>query len=547
MSAARERVPVAVALCDGLASPDEQSELTTICAALESALPGVSAAVVLDLCRYAERGPEIALSAGATRLVVGACSGRVSPHDVQRRVRRAGLDPFAVELVRLPEGCVTRERSDGIIPRLTAAIARARAFPGTAPEQLRPRLLEGVAVSRRSLLTLPPFVYEPVAGVEHRRCSGPGACGLCVSTCPFNALAAEEGRIVVDKRRCEGCGVCLTSCPAGAVSLPGASLSQYEAQLAALLGANEPAVLFYCTKTAAVLDGSTRGWLPVEVPCIGMVTPGWLLQTVACGATAVGFTSCGGDCRAFEETVLEGRVAYVRDLLRLLGDDAAEYRVGAVPVGPLGVEPPPRLPPFMRPDVPACPPSLAEPAATATALVRLGQGDHSTALHLPGDGASPLGLVHLRTEACTACGACAAACPTGALRFEERDEGVVLSYDATACNGCGRCALNCPESAGRVLRVERAADLDALRRGRTPLKMEPLAPCNGCGRPIAPSAMLDRIRSLVAPDEPAGPLFSILGGLCTDCRGSTSSTDGPSRLASGHEPAIPGTRGKGEQ
>jgi ferredoxin/coenzyme F420-reducing hydrogenase delta subunit len=549
VNAASARAPIAVALCDGLAAPGGESELAALCAALERALPDVCAVVVHDLCRNAERGPTLASSAGATRLVLGTCSDSVSPHDVQRRARRAGLDPFAVELVRLPEACVSKQSSDGVVPRLTAAVARVRAFAGTAPEQLRPRLLvEETAVSRSSLLTLPPITYEPVPSVEHQRCLGPDRCGLCLQVCPFQALGAEEGRIVADKQQCEGCGLCLTACPAGAVSLPGSSLPQYQAQLAVLLGSDEPAVLFCCRKAAVALGGATGGWLPVEVPCIGMVTPGWTLQALARGATTVGLASCGRDCRCYEESVLEGRVGYTRDLLRMLGDETASDRVLAVTVGEAGVQPPPRLPPLGPADASEEAPSLAEPAATATALLRLGGGNRGRRGGLPADRASPLGLVHVRASACTACGACAAVCPTGALRLEEGVEGVVLSYDAAACIGCGRCALNCPETAAQALRAEHATDLRALARGRTSLKVEPLARCGGCGRPIAPSAMLGRIRALLADEEQAGPLFSILGGLCTACRGSTLSAGGPARLeASRHRPAIPATRGKGEQ
>lgn len=549
MSAASGPAPIAVALCDGLAAPDGGSELAALCEALERALPGVSAAVVPDLCRDAARGPALAVSAGAARLVLGACSDSVSPHDVQRRARRAGLDPFAVELVRLPEACVSKQSSDGVVLRLTAAVARVRAFAGTAPEQLRPRLLvEETPVSRRSLLTLPPITYEPVPSVEHRRCIGPSRCGLCLQVCPFEALAAEEGRVVLDKQRCEGCGLCLTACPAGAVSLPGSALPQYEAQLAVILGSDEPAVLFCCRKAAAALGGTTGGWLPVEVPCVGMVTPGWPLQALARGATTVGFASCGRDCPCAQEPVLEGRAAYIRDLLRMLGDEAASDRVQSVTVGEAGVQPPPRLPPLRLPGTSAGALSLAEPAAAAEALLRFGEGNLGRRGRLPADTASPLGLVHVRADTCTACGACAAVCPTGALRLEAGAEAVVLSYDAAACIGCGRCVLTCPETAAHALRAERATDLRALRRGRTPLKVAPLAPCRSCGRPIAPSAMLGRIRTLLADEEQADPLFSILGGLCTACRGSTLSAGGTARLEASHQqPAIPGMPGGGEQ
>jgi ferredoxin len=44
------------------------------------------------------------------------------------------------------------------------------------------------------------------------------ACGLCVESCPFDALSVED-TAQVDEVRCVGCGVCALACPEGALSL----------------------------------------------------------------------------------------------------------------------------------------------------------------------------------------------------------------------------------------------------------------------------------------------------------------------------------------
>ena len=46
------------------------------------------------------------------------------------------------------------------------------------------------------------------------------------------------------------------------------------------------------------------------------------------------------------------------------------------------------------------------------------------------------------TDACIACGACAAGCPVEAIK-----EGDIYSIDADTCIDCGACADGCPVGA----------------------------------------------------------------------------------------------------
>lgn len=44
-------------------------------------------------------------------------------------------------------------------------------------------------------------------------------CGVCVETCPFEALSLRAGVAVVNGEACMGCGVCVPACRQDALAL----------------------------------------------------------------------------------------------------------------------------------------------------------------------------------------------------------------------------------------------------------------------------------------------------------------------------------------
>ena len=50
--------------------------------------------------------------------------------------------------------------------------------------------------------------------IDHDKCI---MCGLCVPSCPFNALE-DQGKIIVNEN-CKVCKICIGVCPTGAISL----------------------------------------------------------------------------------------------------------------------------------------------------------------------------------------------------------------------------------------------------------------------------------------------------------------------------------------
>jgi ferredoxin len=66
--------------------------------------------------------------------------------------------------------------------------------------------------------------FRPLAGSGYRiriDAAACTACGACVPTCAFGALAltAAGDSLAVDAERCFGCGACVSACPSGALSL----------------------------------------------------------------------------------------------------------------------------------------------------------------------------------------------------------------------------------------------------------------------------------------------------------------------------------------
>ncbi|MFQ5946175.1 MAG: hydrogenase iron-sulfur subunit, partial [Anaerolineae bacterium] len=336
---ARDRLEVFLLLCEELGGLGEGLDLGAIAEWIERRLPAVRVRREPKLC--GRIGQALGNINGAQRLILGVCSPDFAATELQRSARQAGLDPFGVEVVNLGTFCARvpsrLEGTDKAKLLLGAAVAKARAFPRSGPENTKPLLAWGdTKVSRRALFTLPPIHYEAVPSIRPADCAAGKGCRVCATTCPHQALnPSGEGAMLLDKTRCTACGACVSVCPRTAIELPGASPKQFEAHLAALLNPEVPTprprgILFLCPRSALALEklagngqSLAAGWLPVEVPCLGMVTPNWLLHGLRLGAAAVGVLPCPSDiCRFGQRDTVWERVDYVRELLLLLGGEA---------------------------------------------------------------------------------------------------------------------------------------------------------------------------------------------------------------------------------
>ncbi|HSJ82625.1 MAG TPA: 4Fe-4S binding protein [Acidimicrobiia bacterium] len=441
------------------------------------------------------------LAAGADRLVLGLCRGRYSVGDVQREVRRAGLDPLGIEIVDLDDAGGESERLELI---LAAATARAEAFTGSRPEQTK--LSFPGHASRRALLTFSIPEYQAAPAIDESRCAAARGCHACVEVCPRGAITLVGGRVRHDRSNCEPCGRCVTACPTGAVENPAATPAQVEAQVPALLdpsiGPTGPRGIVYRCRRSDRAE-IAPGWYPVTVPCTGMLAPAWLLAPLLLGAGSVAARPCaaGGCPLAHDDLVLE-RVQWCREFLAAAGQSpfriVTNPETGA-PLDPVAAAAP--LDPFGPLGAAGVLAAVAETTGTDDLLFT-----HPD---------SPLGLVEIDPTACTGCATCAAACPTGALVGGDQAGRRSITFDASRCVACGLCMRRCPEVGQGAIQIRPVVDVRRLREGRMRLFGSDLVTCRSCGGPLAPAAMLSRIGGLIDDAR----IMAVVGGSCSSCRG----------------------------
>lgn len=450
------------------------------------------------LCNRPWRIGELLADRGISRLVLGFCSDEYPTAEVQTQARKVGLDALGVEVVHL--GNVGPEKAKLL---LTAAVERARAFRGSKLENAK--LYVSPKVSRRSLLRLSISEYRSVPSIDHGLCVAGIGCRMCVEVCPHNALEWSGGTIHHDKSECEPCGLCITACPCGAIVDPACTSEQLEAQIRTLLSEDFPGhrgIVFLCQQSPDLEMASD--WMPVRLPSVGMASPAWLLAPLLMGASSVGVVKCQKGCLACGVGVLEENVAFCQEFLQMIEAPADLVRLNPNLSRNPGVE--------RRPVTLESPFSHESGAAILTKLASE-YGRNQGFLQHP---RSPVGLIKIRIEACTACAMCAKSCPTEALAYGEEDEGVTLTFDARLCVGCGLCLTKCPEIKARAISLVKAVDLQCLRQGRTAVYREEMAKCQRCGAPIAPQSMMRRVEELLG--DRYARVIPMLNRYCIDCR-----------------------------
>ena len=123
--------------------------------------------------------------------------------------------------------------------------------------------------------------------------------------------------------------------------------------------------------------------------------------------------------------------------------------------------------------------------------------------------------VNVNSAKCTGCGACALACPTGALQISSNHTFASINYTHALCLYCRRCSFVCPEKAIEHGGVREPTHLfSPVVHTEEKLELE-LQVCPHCGSAFMPKPLITKAEELLRNE---GIEESSLVALCPRCR-----------------------------
>lgn len=326
------------------------------------------------------------------------------------------------------------------------------------------------------------------------------ACEACFELCPAGAIQPGKPP-TLDIERCQTCLACLPACPVGAYQADDALPSlincatRVESKFLELLCEFHPSAE---TGTSTDVTGiRVRG-------CLAGLGVGAYLVLLAIGKKRIVVRT--DMCKTCRWSTLVSRIhSQVAAAKRLLSTWEMDEALELITDLPMGQERPlwdAENPPLSRRDLFR----LASKQAQV-AIARAVNVDHrsserhpgrdyiriTTAIaHLPEVPSSTLSLEEMGfailsvTEDCTACNACARACPTTALDYEENTERSYyrLKFKPWLCIGCEACVHVC---APKAIRVDHAPSFVQIfgNREAAILNEGGLVRCEKCNVPFA--------------------------------------------------------------
>jgi heterodisulfide reductase subunit A len=109
-----------------------------------------------------------------------------------------------------------------------------------SPKDVRDTVSDALgAASKASLFLKSEYITTSPerAYVIEELCDG---CGICIETCPTNAITMQEGKAKINPFMCTGCGACIPVCPREAIDFKNSTTKQILAHLRGVLIDKEP-------------------------------------------------------------------------------------------------------------------------------------------------------------------------------------------------------------------------------------------------------------------------------------------------------------------
>ena len=198
------------------------------------------------------------------------------------------------------------------------------------PKDIPDTVAQASAAASRAIRLMNKGYYEiePITAFVHSElCDG---CGLCLSSCPAEAIVRDGEKISINEALCKGCGICLAHCPREALDLHYYTNAEMKAQIEEALKSKKPEeirVLVFadsvCTYRLADNLGTSRISYPPEtriirVPSGARVTPALLLQAFSSGADGIFIGECDRRASPYpgSNQAIEENVRLVREILQ---------------------------------------------------------------------------------------------------------------------------------------------------------------------------------------------------------------------------------------
>lgn len=329
--------------------------------------------------------------------------------------------------------------------------------------------------------------------IDQERCVDIGRkekrlCTACQENCVADAIKIWE-RVDIDWNRCIRCGVCAAVCPTEVFTMQVLSDNMILKEIATQ--PEKESVLVECNFVNKRFEGKEKHpkakGKKIVVPCLARFSETFLLQSSLATGSHLEWARCTSDCRfetgrkvveemrqrtnllleRFESTSkknkpYEKKVSERRILLSEAGLQAINM------VLPRNTQNTKQT--RSKDKIPLHRASLIEIAKSQTPEGQLTRGK------------MPFGNIIADTEKCKLHGRCTEACPTGALRLVDNNQGKELVFLYGACVGCRACLEACSEGA---LKIEENIDLARLAAPWVTLMSRQYRLCTSCGRQFA--------------------------------------------------------------